>query len=447
MDEMRIDSRRDGRVLVLTLEGRLDAFGSKALAQKLEQAVKPDVTVVVLDMAKVPYLSSAGVRVFVSHQRELAAREGELILSGVELYCYNVLEMSGLAESFVRFGRVGEALAHVGPEARDAGRRSGWDVLPTYETPAGTMRMMAESEDRGTVHLIGNVQDVLSCALTADDIARKPFSDAEYSLGMGGLGDMFEDYFPIMGEMMTIGGTMVWLPTDGNDTPDFLIPRSDAGGQVQMHLGFNAAIHGRFNELVHFRSAKPEGVTLTELYRALFNVAKTRDVPFCGALALAMRAQMGGVMGSGVIRAPIHRNRPENGKLIIDPSNAREWFESDHVPRHLNSTGLLCGVGVDLTHDLSKLDREMVDAAFWVHPDNAGSKTELLHNHATVFPRIGFTHERPVNLEAEIRHVVDNSEFVDMRHLLDATTIQEALIGVSYVQAIEADPHARPWEE
>lgn len=446
--QMRMESRREDQVLVLTLDGRLDAFGAKALGERLGRELTAETATVVLDLSGVSYLSSAGVRVFVGVSRELSGRAGALVMAGMQLYVFNVLELSGLADAFLRFDRVSEALAHAGPLARDAGRRAQWEKYETHETGAGRMRIIPESDDRGVVHLIGTVREVLGCELTADDIASKSFGSAEYSIGMGALGDKVEDYLGIMGEMMTIGGTMVWLPTDGNDTPDFLIPRVEGGGGgVQMRVGFNAAIDGRFNDLVHFVAKRPEGASLSELYRALFDLAKMRmataGVPFRGALALAMRAQVGGVMGSGVIRSPIRRNRPENGKMIIDPSNVREWFESDHVPRHLNTTGLFCGIGIDLTCDLSGLDEEMVNAAFWRHPDNVGSKMELLHNHATVFPRIGFTHDKPVNLEAEIKHVVDNSEFVDMRHLLDATTIQEALIGVSYVQAIEPDPHAR----
>jgi anti-anti-sigma factor len=443
---MQITTRHEGPVMVLTLDGRLDAFGSKVLADALARPEAAGAVTVVLDMTKVPYLSSAGVRVFVSQQRELGSKGGALMLVGMELYCFNVLEISGMAEAFLRFNRVADALAQAGPLARDAARRSQWESYETYRTPVGTVRVIPESDDRGVVHLIGHVRTVLESSLTADDIASKSFTGAEYSLGLGGLGDRLEDYFPIMGEMMTIGGTMVWLPTDGNDTPDFLIPRVDLG-QVNMRLGFNAAIHGRFNELMHFKSDNEEGATLSELYRALFELSKKRDVPYLGAIAMAMRAQVGSLMGSGVTRSPIHRHKPANGKMIVDPANVRDWFESDRVPRHKNSTGLFCGIGVDLKHDLSGLEKEMLDAAFWVHPDNAGTKTELLHNHATVFPRIGFTHEKPVNLVTEIQHVIDNSEFLDMRHLLDNTTIQEAVIGVSYVQAIENDPHARPWQE
>ena len=38
-----------------------------------------------------------------------------------------------------------------------------------------------------------------------------------------------------------------------------------------------------------------------------------------------------------------------------------------------------------------------------------------------------------------MRRVVDEAEFVDMRHLLDQTTIVSALIGVSYVQEVRED--------
>ncbi len=47
--------------------------------------------------------------------------------------------------------------------------------------------------------------------------------------------------------------------------------------------------------------------------------------------------------------------------------------------------------------------------------------------------------ERPLSLEREIQSVVEEGEFVDMRHLFDTTTIQWALIGVVYVQDFQPD--------
>jgi hypothetical protein len=42
-------------------------------------------------------------------------------------------------------------------------------------------------------------------------------------------------------------------------------------------------------------------------------------------------------------------------------------------------------------------------------------------------------------MDVEMRRVVDEGEFVDMRHLLDQTTIKSALVAVSYVQEVRED--------
>lgn len=70
---------------------------------------------------------------------------------------------------------------------------------------------------------------MLYARLGEEDIRSRRFSKTEYSIGLGALGMSVNDCMPFLGEMITIGGTMVWLPTDGNDTPDFLIPKRDTG--------------------------------------------------------------------------------------------------------------------------------------------------------------------------------------------------------------------------
>jgi hypothetical protein len=42
-------------------------------------------------------------------------------------------------------------------------------------------------------------------------------------------------------------------------------------------------------------------------------------------------------------------------------------------------------------------------------------------------------------MDVEMRHVVDHGRFVDMRHLLDQTTIRSAVIAVSYIQEVRED--------
>jgi hypothetical protein len=245
-----------------------------------------------------------------------------------------------------------------------------------------------------------------------------------------------------MGEMITIGGTMVWLPCDGHGRPDFLIPKNDAG-QVLMRTGFNASLAGEFNDQVEFTSARPEGATMSELYRLLFDFARERRPAFKGALGLAMRAEMPAVFGAGVVRAPVAPNAPANGLPITDPSNFADWFEFDREPRHRGVTGLVAGCGIDLRSDLSGYTQEYLRKTFYYNPANTGAAGMTLHNHVVAFsplpmPADGFS------LESEIAAVVEKGDFLDMRHMLDASTVSRAVIGLIYAQDFRPDAECAP---
>jgi len=46
-------------------------------------------------------------------------------------------------------------------------------------------------------------------------VKQKKFSEVTYSLGLGALGADVNEAMPLLGEMITLHGSMVWLPTDG----------------------------------------------------------------------------------------------------------------------------------------------------------------------------------------------------------------------------------------
>ena len=149
-----------------------------------------------------------------------------------------------------------------------------------------------------------------------------------------------------------------------------------------------------------------------------------------------MCADMGNVFGSGVIKAPIKKFAPKNNKLIVDPCHIADWFDIDTNPHFTNVTGLICGVGLDLKSDYDKhYNKESLNKIFYIHPANIGDKTSMLHNHAVMFSPLTFP-ENDINLTKNINHIVDNGDFIDMKHILDTTTIKKALIGICYIDDI-----------
>lgn len=426
--------------LVLTLSLRLDSAGSDVLRQALAPERLAGVRVVDLHLGSVSYLSSAALRVFLATHKHLVTQGGALVLSSVPDYCRSVLEIAGFGEMFTsRPGNVAPREDGIDKAAGAPAPAADWSKAELVRGEWGALRYLPGSTEPGYIEIAGDIMDVLASGITPAHVFSKKFSDKAYSIGLGGLGDKLDDYFTLMGEMITIGGTMVWLPCDGQDRPDFLIPQVDHG-QVLLRTGFNASLAGPFNEQIEFTSARPEGITMSELYRVLFEQAKVRRRDYKGVIGLAMRAEMPAVYGAGVVRAPVATQAPANGKLITDSNNFAEWFEFDREPRHRGVTGLIAGCGIDLTMDLGGLNRECLDRTFYVNPANTGTTSLTLHNHVVMFAPLPMPMlPARFTLESEIAAVVQQGEFCDMRHMLDASTVSRAVIGIIYAQDFRPD--------
>ncbi len=437
---MRVETQLNDRRLDISFQGRMDAYACIEAQNILDPALTTDVTSAVADMAGVDYLSSAGLRLLLSISKKLRPKGGVLAVAGARDYCRKVMDLAGFAHTFPMFETAAAARSFCDQVLRENQSLECWDRLECLDLDGGRARVLPGSAEPGAAEILGDVKDVLYARVTPAQLCSKRFSETEYSIGLGGLGDRPEDYFPLMGEMITIGGTMVWLPTDGHDTPDFLIPKSDRG-QVTMRTGFNVTLVGGFNELMMYESRDPAGVTVARLYRDLFSSARRRRPDFKGVLALGLCAQMAEVYGSGIKKSPICEFAPANGEMVTHPSNVKDWFDFDVISRQTRVTALICGIGADLTADLTAYDQDQLNRVFYLNPANTGDREELLHNHAVIFNEQPLPY-RAVSLEREIAAVVDNGEFLDMRHLLDRSTVTRAFLGVSYIQEFRSDPHA-----
>ncbi len=431
---MDIEEQLQGSFWVIRLKGRLDGAHSPKLQVLIDQRLTdPAIKQVVLDMQHVQYLSSAGIRVLVATVKQLRPRGGDLILTGLQGYCEEVLKVAGFDKLLTRFGSVEEAERNLSTPHRALQ----WPSAASWKTTQGTYRSLKQTETPARALILGHIEDVLYSRVTAEMIQSKPFSSIEYSIGCGGMGARVEDYLPVMGEMITIGGTMVWLPTDGEDTPDFLIPQQNSD-TVTVRTNFNVAMDGDWQEFLLFESDQPEGITISQLYRDLFEHAKQQYPNFRGGLVLALRAEMPTTFGSGITRSPILENQPTNGQMVTHPDNVKTWFELDQEPRQRNVTGLIAGIGIDLTADYSQYDSEKFGAAFYVNPGNKGASNQILHNHAVFFEKLPFPQD-PGSIDEEVRKVVQQGTFVDMRHLLDSSTIRQAVIGFSCIHEFARD--------
>lgn len=96
MDVQQVPSAT-GRVTVAPA-GQIDLATAPKLAAALAEARRDGISEIVVDLAEVDFLDSAGVRVLVQASRETTAAGATLYLKGAEGWVARVLEITGVAE-------------------------------------------------------------------------------------------------------------------------------------------------------------------------------------------------------------------------------------------------------------------------------------------------------------------------------------------------------------
>lgn len=90
-----IEEKIVGSVLILRLEGRIDAVSSAILDQSLTTAIEKQHDKIALDFTKVDYLSSAGMRLLLSMTKKLKAQGGMLCLFSLHDDVMEIIRMAG----------------------------------------------------------------------------------------------------------------------------------------------------------------------------------------------------------------------------------------------------------------------------------------------------------------------------------------------------------------
>lgn len=80
---------------VLALAGRLDGLAAPALEQKIDALVAAGVKKVVLDCSALAYVSSAGLRSFLTSAKKLKAAGGKAAFAALAPAVHEVFELSG----------------------------------------------------------------------------------------------------------------------------------------------------------------------------------------------------------------------------------------------------------------------------------------------------------------------------------------------------------------
>lgn len=397
-------SAASGSRLELTLAGRLDGDGASRLAAEVEEVVRSGVRHVVLGMAGVSFLSSAGIRALLQGWQRMQALGGSFLLREPAAGVLKVLELSGLT------GLLSESGEGDGPGA----------VRGEAATPAAPPEVETGVEvgpGRGTLHTldasarlswraVGEPAKLASGGFGPSDGARLKFGPGTFGVGLGAFGDGFDDCRGRFGEFLAAGGAAACLPSDGARQPDDQGTRGALVPEVQAL--YAVACEGRFARLLRFGPGETaEPVPLSALLAS--GLSASGAAPF-GFVAVVESA---GLVGASLRRTPVG---PGSGDLF-EHASARAAFSFTPVREHDRGTVLLAGVaapgsatGLGAFGELAPLLRPV---------SRSGPRASLLaHVHAAVFTFRALP-DGLLPLDATVASLFEEQRLVTLLHLLE----------------------------
>ena len=93
---LNIEKKTNGTELTVTLTGRLDTTTAPELERELKENLD-GVTALVIDMAALEYISSAGLRVLLSAQK-IMGKQGEMKVTHVSETIMEIFEVTGFSD-------------------------------------------------------------------------------------------------------------------------------------------------------------------------------------------------------------------------------------------------------------------------------------------------------------------------------------------------------------
>jgi anti-sigma B factor antagonist len=108
---MEVNTTRYKHCDLVTASGRVDSFTAPQLAEVMEGLTSSGRHKIVFDMQGVEYMSSAGLRVLISTQKECKKLgRGEVVLARVPQRIYEALDLAGFVPLFTFFDDVTAAV-------------------------------------------------------------------------------------------------------------------------------------------------------------------------------------------------------------------------------------------------------------------------------------------------------------------------------------------------
>jgi anti-anti-sigma factor len=397
----------EASVKCISAKGRVDALSSQDIQKAFDRLILDGERLLLVDMGGVNYVSSAGLRVFLSTQKQLKKVGGEIVLVAMTQPVLEVFEMSGLTTVFRTFAGKEEIRRVL---SKDAGEGSFTAVnlkgmhIEYVERGSGTSPLVA----------IGSQEKNAASSYTEDDVVPVKASEVQFGCGFAALGDRYEEYKGLFGESMVVDGNFFFFPAVRHSSVDFLIGAGRESGTVYRFFhgfGFN----GPYRYLLSFE-AVDRPVDLASLTEGFLDIFRS-DI-----LGIVIVAESKGVWGMHVKKVPLLEQKPQNGKSIFDAENFAEWVDFPVEPAYADHVVVATGIVV---RDPPAMKPEMRSLV---------AESSKFHVHGGIFEKAPLSKDIG-SFDGELLRIFNELQVHKVQHLLGRSTFSGGMAAVIGLEA------------
>ena len=97
---MELAEKKSGDISILGLKGRLDAYSATEVEKKLDEVIQAGCVKMVLNLEGLEYISSSGLRVFLSQLKKVRKQQGDIKLACMKPNIREVFDIAGFTQLF-----------------------------------------------------------------------------------------------------------------------------------------------------------------------------------------------------------------------------------------------------------------------------------------------------------------------------------------------------------
>lgn len=371
------------------IRGRIDSISAPAIEKEIIDVSSSGAKIIACDFSDVNYISSAGLRVFLTGKQRMASAGGDLILFGMDEQIFQVFKMGGFHNILKILPAEEDIIALTGKEkieVKEDTRKIG-NIHFEYQIAERTPQ---------DLKVFGSQEKLSLSDYSEEDIASVNSNELDYGTGLAATGVNYDDFKHYFGESVVLNSSMFFYPAVKKTAVDFMLANPEMNMEYKFFHGFGF----RSSPIVKAKFKGTEGfVDLDDLIKSLLELTQ-KDL-----IGITFISESKGIWGMNLRKVPIKENKPRDTDNIFDQDHFSEWMNFPIEPSDGNSIIIATGIAAK---DKSGLNREI---------NQLFPKDSNFHIHGVVFGKELFNDDIE-KFDDEIQRIMTSSEASKVQHLL-----------------------------